>query len=293
MAKKKYEEANIQAIADGIREKTGTNNTYDTSEMASGVNEVYEAGYDKAMLNWWDCITKKGERISCIRTFAATNVGDIEGIEKMPYPLVLTGQCDYMFHEYMGKKLLPKHLLDLTGIKNTYDNATVIYAVFARWTSKNAGTTEGVIPDYGIPAMSYYTQFCYTSSAVETIEVIRCHENTQFSSTFNGASNLKNITFEGVIGTNISFSSSPLTVESMKSIITHLKNYIGLTDDSGNSLEMKYTLTLKDTCRTNLETAEFTDEDKSILQENGIIFTDETSWISVIGDLKWNLVWSS
>ena len=42
--KKKYEEANIQAIAEAIREKTGTENTYDTSEMASGVGEVFEAG---------------------------------------------------------------------------------------------------------------------------------------------------------------------------------------------------------------------------------------------------------
>lgn len=44
MAKKLYEESNIAAIADKIREKTGTETTYTTEEMPSGVEEVYEAG---------------------------------------------------------------------------------------------------------------------------------------------------------------------------------------------------------------------------------------------------------
>jgi hypothetical protein len=44
MAKKVYEEANIKAIADKIREKSDSNSTYKTSEMPSGIDEVYEAG---------------------------------------------------------------------------------------------------------------------------------------------------------------------------------------------------------------------------------------------------------
>lgn len=44
MAKKVYEEANIRAIADKIREKSGSNSTYKTSEMPNGIDEVYEAG---------------------------------------------------------------------------------------------------------------------------------------------------------------------------------------------------------------------------------------------------------
>ena len=54
MANKKYEEADIQAIATAIREKTGTDKLYDTSEMASGVNEVYEAGKTKERSDFWD-----------------------------------------------------------------------------------------------------------------------------------------------------------------------------------------------------------------------------------------------
>lgn len=44
MAKKLYEESNIAAIAAKIREKTGTETTYTTAEMPSGVEEVFEAG---------------------------------------------------------------------------------------------------------------------------------------------------------------------------------------------------------------------------------------------------------
>lgn len=47
MAKKRYEEANIAAIAERIRENTGGDKKYKTSEMPSGVDEVYEAGYTK------------------------------------------------------------------------------------------------------------------------------------------------------------------------------------------------------------------------------------------------------
>ena len=111
-----------------------------------------------------------------------------------------------------------------------------------------------------------------------------------FDQSFYKCNQLKNIKFEGVIGQTISFSSSPLTVESMKSIITHLKDYSGLTDDSGNSLEKAYTLTLKSSCVTELETAEFTDDDKAWLEEVGITYLDDLTWVDVIDDLKWNLV---
>ena len=40
MAKKLYEEANIQAIADAIREKNGLSETYQTSEMAQAILDI-------------------------------------------------------------------------------------------------------------------------------------------------------------------------------------------------------------------------------------------------------------
>lgn len=46
MAKKAYEENNIAAIANKIREKTGGESTYKTSEMPSGIDEVYNTGFE-------------------------------------------------------------------------------------------------------------------------------------------------------------------------------------------------------------------------------------------------------
>lgn len=46
MAKKLYEESNIQAIADAIREKNGTTNTYKVSEMASAIGAIEAGGED-------------------------------------------------------------------------------------------------------------------------------------------------------------------------------------------------------------------------------------------------------
>lgn len=47
MAKKVYEEANIAAIAQKIRDKAEIDTTYTTAEMPNGIDEVYEKGYTK------------------------------------------------------------------------------------------------------------------------------------------------------------------------------------------------------------------------------------------------------
>ena len=46
MAKKLFEESNMSAIARKIRAKAGSSKSYKVSEMPSGVDEVYQNGYD-------------------------------------------------------------------------------------------------------------------------------------------------------------------------------------------------------------------------------------------------------
>lgn len=46
MAKKLYEESNIQAIADAIRSKNGSTHTYKTSEMAAAIERIETGGSD-------------------------------------------------------------------------------------------------------------------------------------------------------------------------------------------------------------------------------------------------------
>lgn len=79
------------------------------------------------------------------------------------------------------------------------------------------------------------------ATALETIDRLTVHENTKFTSTFNGCTNLKNITFDGVIGKSIDFRHSPLlTEDSLVSILSHLKNYSGTTDEYVNTLTLNY-----------------------------------------------------
>lgn len=73
-------------------------------------------------------------------------------------------------------------------------------------------------------------------------------ENTKTdNTTFTDCKNLQNLTVSGTIGQTFNLQWSPLTPESMKSVITHLKNY------AGTSNAYTYSFTVSDSCWTNLE----------------------------------------
>ena len=93
---------------------------------------------------------------------------------------------------------------------------------------------------------------------------------------------MKNITIEGTIGRSLSFKSCPLSSDSLKSVITHLKDYTGVS-------EYAYTISLKSSAFTTLEESGFTDEDKAWLEGIGTTYTDDLTWALVIDNLKWNL----
>jgi hypothetical protein len=97
--------------------------------------------------------------------------------------------------------------------------------------------------------LSNATSFDYgfSGAQVQTVDMLIPNENLSYTGAFSTASNLTTITFGGVIGKDINFQWSPLSVESMKSVITHLKNYAG-TADAG-----KKTVKFTDACWTALE----------------------------------------
>ena len=107
-----------------------------------------------------------------------------------------------------------------------------------------------------IPTQMFDKTF-YNARTLVTIDKLILGEHTgTFNSTFHLCDALKNIVIEGTIASNISFSSSPLTVDSMKSIIASLKDYSGTTTTK--------TLTLKATASQNL-----TDEDRQNITNKG------------------------
>lgn len=58
MANKMYEEAYIQAIANAIREKNGSTNTYKVSEMASGIASIQTGATEENRLVFTGTITE-------------------------------------------------------------------------------------------------------------------------------------------------------------------------------------------------------------------------------------------
>lgn len=253
-------EETLTNIADNIREKLGTEDSYSPDDMASGVNEVYEAGDYNARLTVTKNISRGGKRTDYERAFIQTIWDDFEFIEGYIKPI----NANNMFYNYVGAKV-PK------GID--FSKVTSAEYCFC-WSS-----TIKIIPDLGIPANVPLSRFVQHCSALETIEILRLTENTVINNPFQNCTSLKNITFEGVIGGSINFSQSPLTVESMKSIITHLKDY------SGTTSEFTYTVTFKASAFEALEaegsTAEYTDAEGN---------TTLITWAEYIDNLKWNLV---
>ena len=107
-----------------------------------------------------------------------------------------------------------------------------------------------------IPTQAFDRTFS-SAQVLTTIDKLILGEHTgTFNSTFNLCKSLKNIVIEGTIASSISFSDSPLTVDSMRSIIASLKDYSGTTTTK--------TLTLKATASQNL-----TDEDRQNITNKG------------------------
>ena len=226
-----------------------------------GYDEGYEAGKQDYNEEFWRRFFYGGKRGNVDYMFAwcdftgytiPNNYGKISSE---------VSNIQRMFRNYKGTEV-PKGL-DLSNISPTAFTQNMF-----------SDTSLVTLPDIGLPAMNAYGDSFSYSQRLVTIEVLRCTEETTFSSSvFNNTKSLKNITIEGVIGRSIKFQHSPLTVESMKSIISALKNYTD-TDSEGT-----YTLTLIDTCKTALQ------EDTETVELDGVSYT----YFELITAKGWNL----
>lgn len=112
----------------------------------------------------------------------------------------------------------------------------------------NQSYVTDTLVDIDITAAGGNTAGMFQYSKMEKIRKLIVNESNNYSKCFASCLELKEITFEGTIGTSISFADSPLTLKSMKNVIEHLKDY---SEDETN--RGKYTLTFSDTCWGNLE----------------------------------------
>ena len=186
--------------------------------------------YDK----FWDAFQKTGTATDYQLTFAGpnwTNITFCPKYDMKPSNLYMA------FWKSKIKGDLVEILANANVTLDTKDATSVQYAF-----ASTEFTRIGEIDVRKVTSGGNLTYFVQSSKLLTTIDKIICIETTPWqSSSFQYCEKLANITFEGVIGTTINFQWSPLSVESMKNIISCLKPGAGKT------------ITFKEDCWTALE----------------------------------------
>lgn len=212
-----------------------------------GYNRGYADGKQAEYDAFWDAFQQNGERTNYNYAFA---YGWSDATFRPKYDIVpnAIGTLFYYNNVTDIKKCLDEAgvSIDFSGISGTINSG-----IFGYSETK----TLPVLDFSNATDMNYTFSNC---PKLESIEMLIVNENTKFTGTFIPTLNskLKEIRFGGVIGQKLNVQYCPLSAESLRDIIGHLKDYSG----SGTT----YTLTLG---ATNL--AKLTDAEKLIATQKG------------------------
>ena len=278
----------MTAIADTIRNVTGGTEALTLDDMASGVNNVYDKGYKNGVTagytkgkadgiytgkqqgiaegieegralehsDFWDAYQLNGVRTNYYRAFGNHNSSSLswgwnEVTFRPKYDIKPSAMQQGFVYLDVGDL---DALLKECGVVFDTQNCTAFQQAF-----QNARIT--VFPTLHLKECTDLGSVFANCPNLHTVRKIIFESGAKisFASLFTNCTRLANIDeIEGSIEHNISFSSSPLTGETMKRIILHLKDY-------STDAPFTYTLTLKDSCKTALqadtETVKFNGED--------------------------------
>lgn len=269
-------------ISEQTRNKLTTIAENEQKVYDNGVADGKQAEYDA----FWDGFLENGERKVFTMAFANWGCEYIRPNRKIIFTYIDVDRAYSVFQRCKKLKEIKKEYFDFSQYTPKPDLSTGGWY----YTFNNCRALE-YFEDLGCQAGGYYYTWAYGIS-LHTVEVMRCCEEGVYAQPFNNCSKLVNLTIEGVIGTSFPIQYSPLSVASLKSIVKHLKNYLG------TSSEYAYTLTVKASAWEALVSAGCTDEDfawieetfgisKSLWEEFGFTWTD------IVGYLRWNLVLAS
>ena len=237
MALVKTDNKHYKNIANVIREKIGTTETFTPGQMADAVNGVYMAGYGKAY-----------------------NEGEADGVE-IGKQLGKQAEYDRFWDAYQNYGNRTDYSSGFRGLGWTDDTYNPKYPINANasggsgfmFNTSRITNTKVDVTVYG----NISNLFSY-NNVIVTIPKLTFVDITQCTDTFRNCTRLENVTFDGsfgISGLDLHWSTK-LTVDSMLSLFACLVDYKG----SGST----YTLTLG---TTNL--AKLTDEQKAIATEKG------------------------
>lgn len=200
-------------------------------------DEVYEAGQKSEYDRFWDGYQQNGNRTDYANAFAGQ--GWTTDTFKPKYDII-TSTGYMLFHLSNIAADFPALLQEL-GVELAFTVPLFQYTFYG-----TAFTRLGEIEITGGNAPYARAVYAYSKQLV-TIDKITCVENGVFTNFFDGDTSLANLTIEGVIGRDFNAIDSPLAVDSMKSVISRLKNY------AGTSNELKYKVSFSEACWTALE----------------------------------------
>ena len=204
LCEEKYTSGKTEGIAEGY-------NTGYTEGESTGIEQGKQSAYD----GFWDIYQNKGLVYSCQYMFAYARWND--ATFKPKYSLLYITNASNMFNTCGITDL--QAALDAQGVTFNFENSTLFNYTFAYSNLSRIGVINTL-------KSNSLSSTCAYAERLTTIEKLILNSNgTQtFSGTFTACSSLANITIEGVIGNSISFSSSPLTKESITSVVNALSS---------------------------------------------------------------------
>lgn len=229
----------LTAIADAIREKTGKTDKLSLDGMADGVGEIFDAGKKAGMKAFWDAYITDTMLADASKMFYGDGWGQSNFFPTRD--IRPTGSPTSMFenfgHIVNGVKDEPLDLvarLEECNVTLDFSNATGGNSFF-----RNANISTLPVLDFSnMKSFMYAFGEC---SSLTTIEKIIFGNATSFSNTFREASSLQEVRFEGSIGVAINIQWSPLSHESLMSLINCLAVVSGKTLTIGSDNLAKLT----------------------------------------------------
>ncbi|MBE7051897.1 MAG: hypothetical protein E7395_04930 [Ruminococcaceae bacterium] len=210
--------------------------------IADNVQKVYKAGQDSEYDRFWDLYQDNGNRASYYMGFAG--VGWTDETFKPKYDINPSNCASLFIHsritdivqslEESGITLDSSSCTDISSMFNSsITTRAPVVSAKAVWSVSNA---NGVFSN--AKNLISVEKFIFVQTGVKKTCI--------YNNCFTNCSSLREIRFEGEVYRSLDLTASPLSVDSMKSLISCLGDYS--TENTG-----VYTIGFSDTCWTALE----------------------------------------
>ena len=257
-------EVKIGVYAGALTTTTAARVPYEPSilcEVSDETVNAYELGRQAEYDKFWNGFQNYGSRNLYAYAFYMWPSSSI-GMFYPKYDIKPEGNAEAMFRNCDFSGLDMAERLESCGVKLDLSETTASSYLFYTTVVKR-------LPELDLRGFVHLTKI-FGYSTVERIDklIFKDTGEQRIDNMFTGAKALAHIDIEGVIGQTIDFSSAPLTPQSMKNVLTHLKNYTG-TDSA-----FTYSVYFREDCWAALEA-------------EGSTSPNGNSWRDYCNDLSW------